>query len=106
MKLIITESKRNNIIFKWLNNNYGDLVPHNVGDFIIFKQDDNVVFDIDKDTGSVVVSHALWSFLEKMFDVSNDDIGKLIEKWISEYYNLNVTYAQCFGDGITPARWT
>jgi hypothetical protein len=29
MKMIITESKMNRIVTKWLNNNYGDLRKYN-----------------------------------------------------------------------------
>ena len=59
MKLIITENKRNRVIIKWLNSEFGDLTPFETEkyrNYIFFMKEGEVVFDYNKKNGYVCIS--------------------------------------------------
>jgi hypothetical protein len=95
MKYIITESKLNKTILKWLNSEYGDLTPYETEeytDYIFFKKNDTVIFDYNKKNGVVTISYDhIWSFLENFFGLEYEEIQDLIKKWVEEHYKLGVT---------------
>lgn len=103
MKLIITENKRNRVIIKWLNSEFGDLTPFKTGkypNYIYFMKDGEVVFDYNKKNGSVAVSNdKIWSILESFFELKYKEIQDLTKQWVEEHYKLGVTTtARVFND--------
>lgn len=95
MKLIITENKRNRVIIKWLNSEYGDLTPYETEKFpnyILFMKDGEVIFGYDKKYRGIYVSYShIWSFLKTFFELEKKEIQDLTKKWVEEHYNLRVT---------------
>ena len=95
MKLIITESKRNRAITKWLDENYGDLEPYKTDkypDYIIYKKGEEAIFDYNKKNGVVCVNYnEIWSFFESYFSMEYQQIQDVIKEWVEERYNLRVT---------------
>ena len=107
MKIIMTENKLERIAIKWLNDNYGDLVsykPKKHNNYIFYKKDDEIIFDVNKLNGYVHISNVIWSFLQKMFGMSYEHIQKVTKEWIDSCYNLNVYKTDSYGD-ITISRW-
>jgi hypothetical protein len=105
---VINESRINQIALKWLNDNYGDLIPfetkkhHN---FIYYKKGDEVVFDYNKKNGEVYVSYdEIWSYLQSMFGMEWKQIRDLTKEWIEEHYNLRVTETN-YGFYTVLIRW-
>ena len=95
MKLIITENKRNQIVIKWLNYEYGDLIPFETEkypDYIFFMKDGKIIFDYDKKNGDVGISYdKIWSFLENFFGLEDKEIRDITKEWVKENYKLRVT---------------
>ena len=94
MKYIITESKLNRAVFKWLSNQYGDLEPFEIEkhpDYIYFMKDGEVVFDYNKKNGYVFISYEnIWSFLSSFFGLNYEEIEDLTKEWVEEHYKLEV----------------
>jgi hypothetical protein len=95
MKVIITENKIEKVAIKWLDNNYGDLKPYEPKKFpnhIFYRKGEEIIFDYNKKNGYVYVTYEeIWSFFERMFSMSNQQIESLTKVWVEERYNLRVT---------------
>ena len=93
MKLIITESRRNRAITKWLDENYGNLRKYSVGPrFIIYKDSgDDMSFTFNRDNGIVELSEEISSQLVSIFGITSGDvINDILIPWFMERYNLYV----------------
>ena len=93
MKIIITENKRNNIVTKWLDMDYGDLVKGSTGHRYIYYLDKgrNKIFTFNRNTGIVELSEEITNQLVSMFDVTSGyDINNIFIPWLMERYNLYV----------------
>jgi len=92
---VINESRINQIAMKWLNDNYGDLIPFEAKKYrnsIFYRKGDDIIFEYDKRDGIVYISYDdIWSFLESMFGMEWEQIQDLAKEWVEERYNLNVT---------------
>jgi hypothetical protein len=95
MKYIITESRLNDIVIKWLDNNFNGLVPYELKrypNFIFYRKNGQIIFDYNKKNGTVYISYEeIWSFLKSMFGMNFDEIQELTKEWVEEHYNLKVT---------------
>ena len=95
MKIIITESKLEKFLIKWLNDNYGDLEPYETeeySDYIFYRKDKEIIFGYNKKNGYVYVNYdEIWSFLEGMFGMEYEQIQDITKEWVEERYNLRVT---------------
>jgi len=99
MKLIITESKMNSVVTKWLDNNYGDLrkssSPMNFR-FIHYKDENNqTVFLFNRDTGTVTITNkSVYHYLKDMFGLSSYELNDILIPWIKQSYNLHIEKVQ------------
>jgi hypothetical protein len=92
MKYIITESRLNNIVIKWLNDNYGELRgmenPH--GTIYYKNKDGNTMFKYNPDYGITSIEDSeLQNTLINMFDVSPDSLNKVFTPWFNETYDID-----------------
>jgi hypothetical protein len=99
MKLIITESKRNDIVIKWLDKYYGDLrkssSPMNFR-FIHYKDENNqTVFLFNLNTGIVTITNkSLYHYLNDMFGLTRYQLNDILTPWFEQSYNLHVEKVQ------------
>ena len=95
MKYIITENKLNDIIFKYLNSEYGNLVPdedYRNPNHIYFVKDTEIIVDYNKKNGQVHLSYdKIWKILESLFGLEYEEIRDLTKVWVKNQYKLNVT---------------
>ena len=95
MKLIITESKINHIVTKWLNNDYGDLEKFETSEYpnnIFFMKDGKVILEYNRKNGYCYISYEeIWSFLESVFQLEYKEIRGITKEWVEEHYKLKVT---------------
>jgi len=95
MKVLITESKRDRLVIKWLNLEYGDLTPYEMEKHpnqIFFMKDEKIFFNYNKKPGTVGISYdKIWSFLESFFGLEYEEIQDITKEWIEEHYKLRVT---------------
>ena len=96
MKYIITENRLNNIVTKWLDDNYGDLtlikaneaVPSN--QFLHFSKGNKTIFNYSERYQMVTIEDdTLQNTLINMFDVDQKSLNKIFIPWVNERYNLN-----------------
>ena len=108
MKVKITENKRNQIVFKWLNSEYGDLEQFKTKkypDYIFFMKDGEVVFDYNIENGNVFISYdKIWSILENFFGFKYKEMQDLTKEWVEEHYKLGVTATGRKSD-FSSSRW-
>jgi hypothetical protein len=90
MKYIITESKLEQVIIKYLNKGYGDLNVYRVdgnSDSVFFVKDDKVYMEREKNV-LWVDYFTIWTDLETIFSLKDSEIQEIITKWVKETYKL------------------
>jgi len=100
MKLIITESKLEQVAINWLNKNYGDLEKIETDkypNFIFYRKGDKIIFYYNLKSGYVYVNYdEIWSFFESYFGMEYEQIQDLTKAWVEEHYKLGVTTTIAF----------
>ena len=93
--MLESSTPRNRIAKKWLTNNYGNLekfesdrYPNN----IFYMKDGIVIFDYNWGNGRCYISYdEVWSFLESVFQLENEEIKVITKEWVEKHYKLKVT---------------
>ena len=97
MKYIITESKLEQVVIKYLNKMYGDLEEYRTDEYpnkIFFIKGKKVYMEQDLKNEMLLVDYnTIWSDLENTFSLEFNDIQSIIKKWVEETYKLR---------GVTP----
>jgi hypothetical protein len=92
------ESKLVKLGIKWLNDDYGDLEPYETDKYpnhILYKKDNQVIFDYNKQTGFIYVDfNKVWYVFKRYFSMDYQQIQNIITLWLEERYNLRVTNMQ------------
>ena len=96
MKLIITESRLNNVVTKWLDKNYGDLtfnVNKKIPEYQFLwdsKIDEPIIFYNGKHDIAEISDKTLQHDLIELFNVNSDSLNDILIPWIKERYNIDV----------------
>jgi hypothetical protein len=95
MKIIITESKRNKTITKWLDEYYSNLRKYSAPGsykFTHYKDNDGEsIFFFNRNTGVVtIVDKTLHQDLKYMFGLSPYELNDILIPWLEQVYNLHV----------------
>jgi hypothetical protein len=97
MKIIITESKLNKVVLKWLDKEFGNLTEVVRGDKTIYVDQDGLplfYYYQDSKNGYVFINYErIWQLLESIFDMEYEQIRDILKIWLEETYNLR---------GVTP----
>ncbi len=92
MKYIITESKLEKSIIHYLNEMYGDLEEITSEDWpgmVFFIKGKKIYMDRTINHNYLHIDYdTIWSDLENIFSLDDDEIKLIIKKWMSESYNL------------------
>jgi hypothetical protein len=99
MKLIITESKINRIVTKWLDQEYGKLRKYSGNStyrYIHYKDNDGLtIFRFNLNTGMVtIINPDLEMGLKSMFGLTGYEVNDILIPWLEERYNLHVERVQ------------
>jgi len=102
MKYIITESKIEQVVIKYLNKYYGDLEEYRQDgypDSVFFVKGNKVCMEHYLKKKKLYVDYyTIWSDLGDTFSLEFDDIQSIIKKWVEETYKLRgVTPIHVFG---------
>jgi hypothetical protein len=73
MKYIITESRLENFIFKYLDSEFPVITNYNRA---------FVFTDVDTEDDEIGINSELVKFFEDMFSLSYDELGEIIKKWV------------------------
>jgi hypothetical protein len=97
MKYIITESKLEQVVIKYLNKVYGDLEEYRTDEYpdsLFFIKDKKVYMEQNFENWILYVEYdTIWSDLKNIFSLDYDEIKQIITEWVEDTYNLK---------GITP----
>ena len=94
MKIIITESKMNSVVTKWLDKKYSNLIPRQYSVFIVFDDElGNSVFSYSY--GDItIVSPDLQYDLFNMFNLKRYDLNQIVKPWVEQTYGIDVDLVQ------------
>ena len=100
MKIIITESKLNKVVLKWLDKEFGDLTKV-VKDDRTYYVDENrkplFYYYQDSKNGYVYINYdKIWVFFESIFGLNTLQTKEIMAIWLGETYNLR---------GVTPGGY-
>jgi len=101
MKYLITESKLDNVVFKYLDNQ--DFIKSEEYDFIYFinsESDEDAQIRFDKDDGICTINPLLVKEISNFFSLSNGHSIDVIGKWVE--YTLQMEVSRIFTN--TPYR--
>jgi hypothetical protein len=94
MKMIISESKRDSAVIKWLDKKYGNLIPRKgIGYTDYFDEKGNNIFSFSYEE-ITIVSPDLQYDLFNMFGLKRYDLNQIVKPWIEETYGINVDLVQ------------
>jgi hypothetical protein len=101
MKLIITESRMNSIVTKWLDKNYSKLKKHAAkGGYMYthYRDDDYLsIFRYNRSTGLItIINPDLQENLISMFGVDDNRLNDIFIPWLKKTYNLTVPSVKYF----------
>ena len=91
MKYIITENKLNNVVLRWMNNDFNPNEMEMVKskkhpDSIFFMKNGEVVIEIEDSTGKYAWfdNNRIWSVLESFFGLDYEQIKGILSYWMEE----------------------
>jgi hypothetical protein len=104
MKYIITENRLNDVIFKFLDFNYGTLEPKEVIMFGYPELDvvrlcvpDKGTIEISwRKSGDLSINYEIMAKISNYFGIENNDSLRIIGKWVEDRYNLKVINTKFF----------
>ena len=87
--------KLEKLCIKWLNDNYNPMEPFimkEYPDYIFHMKNGQCILQYNKRNGYVYVNYReIWSFFERVFSMSNQQIKDVTKIWVEEYYKKGVT---------------
>lgn len=109
MKYLIKKSRLNDIILKWLNDEFGNLTPKtNIKgydpDIVYFGKDGHFIFDYHRKTKEANFNFLrVWKYIEELFGIDDPEVvNKILIKWLKETYNLKVKDTYTYSDSKGP----
>ena len=97
MKYIITESRLNNLILKWMDDSYGDLnkIDYPYSTFVYLTRDDSTFFSYDKRNGYVRGhSREVGEYLQSLFNLDIDQMEEITKLWLRTRYDLEPRFVE------------
>ena len=84
--------KRQELILKWLNKEFGDLTRAVVGDKTFYVDKDLkplFMYYQDSKNGNISISYErIWVFFNSIFGLKDPQIQEILKVWLEETYNL------------------
>ena len=91
MKIIITESKRHNIVTKWLNDNHNNLdITKIINYYYQFHEGDNTMFYIIDDTLFFPYNSTFFFMLNNLFGLSVQSMLPILKPWLLSTYDFEI----------------
>ena len=100
MDIIVDRPQLVRAVKSYLTKFFGDLTPKTNKDYsgsVVYVNSDNEdIMEHDKNTNNVWIDYGkIWSKLESLFYIKNDDIQLIMVDWLEEHYGLS---------GVTPSK--
>ena len=108
MKYIITESKLEQVVIKYLNKAYGDLEQYDMEGFphsIFFIKNDMLYLEYHSKKDKLYVRYnPIWTDLSTMFGLDYDECKNILSKWIELTYSVKGSTPPTYGYQ-SPSEW-
>ena len=108
MKIIITESSRDRLVFKWLHKEFGDLTPVVKDDKTYYVDEDRkplFVYYQDSKNRDVYINYdRIWVFFDSIFGLSYLQTKEILTIWLEETYNLK-GFTETYSNRYTYLDW-
>jgi len=92
MKIIITESRLNSAVLKWLDKEFGNLTEVVKGEVTFYVDQDGLplfmYYQEDKDLFIYISYDRIWGLLESIFGIKYEQIQDILRIWLEETYNF------------------
>ena len=92
MKYIITESKLDRVIIKYLNRFYGDLEEYRTDEYpdrVFYVKDKKVYMEFKSENGNLWIDYdTIWEDLKTVFSLKFIKMEHIITKWVEDTYKL------------------
>ena len=82
MKYIITESKLESVIFRFLDSYLKDYSPEDNGSLVVFGKGDKNQIAYDKGDGILFVRESLYQLIRDMFSLTNTPTKKIFKDYM------------------------
>ena len=93
MKYLITESQRDNIIFKYLDNQDFIIKGDDYSLFFVNSDDDEYAqIRYDEEDGWCLISISLIEEISSFFSLKEDDSEEIIGRWVENTHQMEITY--------------
>jgi hypothetical protein len=94
MKYIITESKLEESILKWLDkkfnlNNLEKVYSDRAPDSVFYKNNGKIILEVYKNFKVYVNYYEIWEIMETMFKLEYEEIQDILKIWLSTTLGLN-----------------
>ena len=92
MKYIITENRIFNLITTYLESIFGEIIPTNLEkgdeDYVQFKTPNGKLLMDGFINDHLLVTPHVWNAIRELFNLDDDDVSEIIEKWTESKYGL------------------
>ena len=94
MKFVITENKLNNIVLRWMNQNFSPdqleiVTSEKYPNSIFFKKNGKVVMQQNKKNRNFYFDYdEIWLFFESVFGMEYEQIREVLSYWLEETLKL------------------
>jgi hypothetical protein len=94
-RIIVTDKPIKEACIDWLNTNYSGMEAVDSKDYpgyVLYRYEpkENILFYDKKNEKAHIRYDLFWSFFEDYFGLDDKEIKDIIERWLSESYNLSV----------------
>lgn len=94
MKFIISESKKDDAVTKWLDRKYSNLTPIKDTIYTTYNNESgNKMFVYSHDDVTIENDNLQYD-LFNMFNLSRYDLNRIIKPWIEKTYDINIDMVQ------------
>jgi len=91
MNIQVNKHQLERVVIKWLNKHYGDLIPKKYkyypNSVFYVNPSNEVMIEYNKKNERVYISE-IWTMIESLFHLDDNDIQKIIPVWMKETYKL------------------
>jgi hypothetical protein len=92
MKIIITESRLNSAVLKWIDKEFGNLTEIVKGEGTYYVDQDGLplfmYFQEDKSRFVYISYDRIWQLLQSIFGIKYEQIQDILRIWLEETYNF------------------
>jgi hypothetical protein len=109
MNIQVNEHQLDRIVIKWLNKNFGNLIPKKHKDYpdsvFYVNSSNNILMEYGQESDRIFIhDNQIWSKIESLFHLEYDDTKSIMKVWLEETYKLEGVTPH-YGQNVFEGRW-